>query len=462
MNLRNSNIKIRIKLTTNLKIKISTGKSDIKTEVLMNGRTKTALNNKIDDVRRFINQKLFLQHIPAIRTSELAVSIVDNLLSRELSILESNPEFKEIIKSLSKLQQPIIRRISKSLKDSISGFIPDVMDVKIKYRDSYSHHLSTWCEIFIDDGIETSLQMKGDGIISLTAISLLQNISKKGAYDKGLILLVEEPESHLHPNAIHNLKTVLSEISKTNQVIITTHSPIMIDRSKIDNNIIVQKGTASEAKKIKDIRESLGITLSDNLSSAQLILLVEGEEDQIMLNTWLREKSTLVEQAFKNGIFAIDHLGGSSNLSYKASMYKALLCNVIAFMDDDDAGEKAVQQAIDKRILIPAEYVMSKCMGMNKSEIEDLIEYEVYTKFIDTQYSVKLDVADFRHSKDIWSNRLKTTFEKQGKLWSDKIEMQIKYEVSKEVEKNGLASLNTHKANSIDALVHLIEKSLGL
>lgn len=454
--------KIRIKLTTNLKIKLSINSRRPKIEVLMNGKSKKTLNDKLSKVIEFIDQRILLQYIPAIRTSDLATNIVDVLLSQEFSALESKPEYKEIFESLAKLQQPIIKSISKSLKDTISGFIPDVKDVKVKYRDSYARHLSAWCEIVINDGTETSLQMKGDGIISLTAISLLRYVSNRGAFEKGLILLVEEPESHLHPNAIHNLKTVLYEISKTNQVIITTHSPIMIDRTNINNNIIVQKGKASEAKKIVDIRESLGITLSDNLSSAHLILLVEGEEDQLILNTWLKNKSTIIENALKNGVLAIDHLCGASNLSYKASMYKNMLCNVIAFIDNDEAGQKAIKQAIEKRFICENEYVVCKCPGMNKSELEDLIEYDVYMDMIDTDYGVRLDVKDFKHNKDIWSNRLKVTFGKQGKLWSDKQEMQIKYAVGQKAERIGLQSLNEHKANSIDALVRLIESNLGV
>lgn len=456
------NSNISIKLTTNLRIKISIGKSNIDSEVLMPGPTKKALNEELPNILKFIEKKLFFQHIPAIRTSTLVVEIVDNLLSMELSTLESNQDYQDILDSITNLQQPIIKHMTDSLKNSISGFVPEVKDVKIRYQDNYKRRLSSWCEVFIDDGIETSLQAKGDGIISLTAISLLQHISKQGAIDKRLIMLVEEPESHLHPSAIHNLKKVLTDISNVNQVIVTTHSPIMVDRTNVTNNIIVQSGKASKARNIKNIRDSLGISVSDNLSAAELILLVEGNEDKIILKTWLKEKSTLIKRAFDSGKFAIDHMGGSTNLAYKASLYKTLLCNVIVFLDNDNTGRFAKDHALKKGIINETEYLLSNCRGMKNSEIEDLIKCDTYSSMLSDDYSVRIDVSKFKHNKDVWSNRLKDTFHEQGKDWSDQLEMTIKGKIAKEVEKRGLESLDEHKEHTIDKLTELIVKQLEL
>ena len=224
-----------------LKAKISIGRDDVKFDFLMKGKGKDTLNKESIEIFQFINEKLILQYIPAIRTSDIAIHIVESLLQRELSKLEDNHEFKGLVKEIDKLQQSIIKNIAKNLQESISGFIPDVKKIAIKNRENVGRLINASCRVYIDDGTETDLQLKGDGVISLTAISLLQYFSKQGSIDKGIILLLEEPESHLHPNAIHNLKSVLYEISKSNQVIVTTHSPIIIERRYIKQNIIVQK-----------------------------------------------------------------------------------------------------------------------------------------------------------------------------------------------------------------------------
>ena len=452
--------KTKINLTTNLKAKISIGKEEVKFDFLMNGKGKAALNQKRIEIFQLINDKLLLQYIPAIRTSELAINIVDNLLERELSTLENNPEFIEVVKVINKLQQPIIRKIAKSLKESISSFIPDVKSISIKNRENVGRLISASCRVYINDGIETDLQFKGDGVISLTAISLLQHFSKQGSLNKGLILLLEEPESHLHPKAIHNLKKVIYEISKVNQVIVTTHSPIIIERLHIKHNILVQNGKASPAETINEIRDSLGITMSDNLSSAYLVLLVEGEEDSIVIKSWLEEKSQIIKTAFQNSSLIIDHLGGATNISYKTSLYKNNLCNVIAFLDDDECGRKGISDAESKGILKTNEYVLSFCRGMANSELEDLIDISAYKQLIIDDYGVDLNIPAFKNNRFQWSNRVKELFRLNGKLWSDKLESEIKYKVAKNTAELKLSSLNIHKSNSIDSLVSSIEKIL--
>jgi len=452
--------KTKVNLSTTLKAKISIGKEDIKFDYLMKGKGKESLNKKRPEITEFLNQKLLLQYIPAVRTSELAIGIVETLLEKELSTLEDNIEYKEVIKVINKLQQPIIKKIAKSLKESISSFIPDVKNITIKNRENVGRLLSSSCRVYINDGIETDLQLKGDGVISLTAISILQHFSKQGSLDKGLILLLEEPESHLHPKAIHNLKKVLYDISKTNQVIVTTHSPIIIERLNVKQNIIVQNGKAAPAKNVNEIRDSLGITMSDNLSSAYLVLLVEGEEDIILLKPWLEEKSQKIKTAFENANLIIDHLGGATNVGYKTTLYKNNLCNVIAFLDNDEAGRKGVKDAEDKSIIKTNEYVLSFCMGMNNSELEDLIDINSYKQLIIDDYGVDLNIPAFKNNRFQWSDRVKELFRLNGKIWSERLETEIKYKVNKQAAEQKLVSLNQHKSNSIDSLVKSIENVL--
>lgn len=453
--------KTDINLTTNLKIKVSIGKDrDLKLEVLMHGKSKAGLNKKSIQISEFINDKLFLQYIPAIRTSDLAINIVNGLLQKELSTLEDKPEFKDVVKMIAKLQQPIIKKISTNLKKSVSSFIPDVKNILIRNYEDIGELISASCRVYVDDGIETDLALKGDGVISLTAISLLQDFSKETSSNKGLILLLEEPESHLHPKAIHNLKKVLYDIAGTSQVIITTHSPIMIERLNFKQNIIVQNGKAISAGNISDIRRSLGITMSDNLLNASLVLLVEGSEDIILLQSWIEEKSSKIKSAIFNGTLIFDYLGGATNLAYKASLHKNNLCNVVSYLDNDVAGRSGVENAELKGIVKTNEYVLSSCRGMQNSELEDLIDLKVYRQLIIDSYNVDLNQALFKNSKKQWSDRVKEIFILAGKRWSDSLEAEIKHKVLTEAALLKLSSLNTHKVNSIDSLILAVENMI--
>jgi putative ATP-dependent endonuclease of OLD family len=98
------------------------------------------------------------------------------------------------------------------------------------------------------------LARKGDGVQSLAALSLMRQVSD-AAPGRQLILAIEEPESHLHPTANHQLKAVLAAIARTSQVIMTTHCPLFVDRTNVKSNIVVHNRRAVPAKSVREMRD---------------------------------------------------------------------------------------------------------------------------------------------------------------------------------------------------------------
>lgn len=98
-----------------------------------------------------------------------------------------------------------------------------------------------------------SILRNGDGyqniinlIIKLLDVSYSVKIGEMGF--KFFIIIIEEPESHLHPHLQRNLVTSLIEIQKkfkekgiNFQLIISTHSPFIISRLSLDNLIFLRK-----------------------------------------------------------------------------------------------------------------------------------------------------------------------------------------------------------------------------
>jgi predicted ATP-dependent endonuclease of OLD family len=315
--------------------------------------------------------------------------------------------------------------------------------------------------VLVDDGTKTELGMKGDGIQSLTAISLLRHTHQDVLGEKSLILAIEEPESHLHPRAVHQLREVLQDIAQTHQVILTTHSPVLVDRQEPRRNIVVPEGRAVAAKRIHDVREALGVELSDNLVSASLVLLVEGDEDVQVLSAWLSKMSPKISASLANGNLVFDTLGGATNLRYKASLYKAHLCNVHAFMDHDEAGRKAIDSAVAAKILHQTEYQAAVCQDMENSELEDLLTKESYYSAVLQGWGVELVQKFMGTNKKQWSDRVRDNFQNAGKQWSKAVEMQVKHVVSSAAAALGVDSLNQHRRGPIDALVQQLEKRLA-
>ena len=161
-----------------------------------------------------------------------------------------------------------------------------------------------------------------------------------------------------------------------------------------------------------------------------------------------------------NASFVIDHLTGATNASYKTSLYKNNLCNVVLYLDNDEAGRKGIEDALRKGIIKETEYVISNCKGMKNSELEDLISFETYKDMIKLEYGINLNVSEFKSNGKQWSDRVRDVFQTNGKMWNSKIESDIKYKVAKIAITQKTDSLNPHKTNSIDALIRTLESFL--
>ena len=273
-------------------------------------------------------------------------------------------------------------------------------------------------------------------------------------------IAIEEPESHLHPRAIHELRQVLEQLAQKHQVVVTTHCPLFVNRARLRSNIVVNNNRAHPAKSVNEVREILGVRASDNLRHADLVLLVEGEEDKIVMDAILRDCSSILRTALDSGLIVVDCLGGASNLSYKASLIRDALCSVHCFLDGDIAGLKAFAAAKEQGVLSDAEAHLALCDGKKEAEIEDLFLPDIYASMLKNRYGVNLSTASFRNSKK-WSTRMRDTFTKQGKPWNENVEMEVKRQVARLVAGSASKALIPAHRSVIDSLTEALEMRLS-
>jgi len=454
------------KLTGNLKVKMSLGNNNgSKTRTIsvtdgLNQNTKFPVSPTF----KFIAKRLSVQYIGTIRTAGTTTEVIEEIISNEISLLRKKKEYKIALNQLDRIEKPVLEKVSNSITNSVSGFLPNVTEINIDTEERIRRYRRRIpCNIIVDDGIKTDLEFKGDGIKSLIAISVIHYIAQQKALGKNIILAIEEPESHLHPDAIHRIRDVLEDISKDNQVIISTHSPLLINRSNIKKNLLVYESQSKVANNIAEIRNQLGVLISDNLISAKLVILVEGNEDIKILKPWVCHFSGKIKKAINDGEIIFDHLNGSANLSYKISQWNGLLCDVIVFLDGDNEGKNAYRVAEEKKLIKSRDVFFTNVQGMNESEIEDFITINTYKSEIESEFGVSLKGNIFRNKKKKWSDRVKDTFKSQGKIFEDKTKQEIKQIVSKRVSETGCSdSLKNSCMNCIKAFVDRIEEYISV
>lgn len=444
-----------LKTTLSLKLHLASRIATSSYDIVMPGKAKKTFDANKDKIAAFIKNRIDFQYIPCIRTEELTYHVFDQILQRAL---ETNPVYQRTLEKLRQIQEPILKQIQNEALITVKEFIPEVKHLSIEKNNSF-REFNRRPNIQVDDGTLTSIEEKGDGIKSLIAISIMRySVSNK--INKNLIILIEEPESHLHPRAIHSLRQVLIDLAQKYQLIVSSHSQLLVDRLDISNNIIVEKGKAIHARNIKHIRDSLGVEISDNLVSANFVILLEGLSDVRFMDKILSEKSTYYNRLKEQGCVILDNLQGCSKATYKASLYKNLLLEVFLLLDSDIEGENSLKEVTDKAILLPSETMKISVTGMTNSELEDLVDYTFYKDRIFNEFSVNIDTTSFKNLNKPWSDRIKKEFVACGQTWDKNVEEMVKKIVADIVVEQGYNCIHLVRRPFIDNLILVIDNKL--
>lgn len=448
------------KITGFLPLKISIGKQGISVSYHKKGSGSATLSKKSDKIADFVSRRIEFEHIPAIRTAKSAQEIVSELVSRELTSLETDDNFKNALATIEELQTPLLKSLAQNIQVTLKQFLPDVKNVKIELPEeqrirAFRHGVV----VSIDDGSLTPLNNKGDGVQSLAALAMIRHASERSGKGKRFVVAIEEPESHLHPNAIHELKEVIDQLSLQHQVIITSHNPLFVDRRIISSNIIVNNRKAKPAKNVEQIRKILGVRASDNLRNAEMVLVVEGEDDIQSLRAILECKSPYLKECLVNGSLTFDSLVGGANLSYKLSLLRDAICLYHVFLDDDKCGREAYKKAKKYGILEDAHVNFAKASGKTESELEDLIDPDLYCPAINAKYNVTLKISKFKGKKK-WSERVRAVFDAHGKPWDNSIKTEIKNLVSLQITSDPVKAVRSSEESVFDSLITTLTKRL--
>lgn len=173
---------------------------------------------------------------------------------------------------------------SSNIKNKLQEFLPELSEVRVEPEFQKKDLIINTAVKMMENEQEISVAKKGDGTKRRITLALL-DIDDNTPEREG-IYIFDEADTHLHVKAQRDLIYKLNEISDDNQVIITSHSPFLIDSIKAKQiRALENNDNRSKIKKIDDsydidkILRNLGIE-NTYLFFARKILLIEGETEE--------------------------------------------------------------------------------------------------------------------------------------------------------------------------------------
>lgn len=164
-------------------------------------------------------------------------------------------EYEQLLSAIKNLRLAIaadataaVADVQKNLADMISQVFPGYsVTFDARPEDDLEKALNLYkpdpqLKMGPTDGFHSTLERQGSGTcrtLIWTALRILSERATGKTIDRPHLLLMDEPEICLHPDAIREACRVLYDLPKTKnwQVMITTHSPVFIDLSRDNTSI---------------------------------------------------------------------------------------------------------------------------------------------------------------------------------------------------------------------------------
>ena len=246
---------------------------------------------------------------------------------------------------------------------------------------------------------EVELEGRSSGLQWFLSFYLTFLVESADAHE-GAILLLDEPGLSLHPIAQRDLSEFFESLSKTNQILYTTHSPFMVDPDHLDRvravyvddqgatavsaNLRAGEGHSAQSQSIYPVHAALGLSVSDILLQGCQPVIVEGPSNQLYLSAlknYLISKGLITPKRELVFVPAGGVRGVSAVVSILTGRDEALPHVVL---DSDASGQSLLKQltsglyrgAVDRLIAV------GDILGLPGAEIEDLFPTEFLARVV--------------------------------------------------------------------------------
>ena len=169
-----------------------------------------------------------------------------------------------------------------ALVDGLRGFFPTIKTLRLPAATQSTLTL----EIELADGTRVRPDRMSEGLLRFLALSTLRYLAPCS------VVLVEEPENGLHPARVAEIVHALRAFSAatTTQVLIATHSPLVIDELTADEVTVLTRPSVEEGTKAIPIKATQNFKERAGVYSLGELWLSysDGDQEEPLFNPRLR------------------------------------------------------------------------------------------------------------------------------------------------------------------------------
>jgi predicted ATP-dependent endonuclease of OLD family len=221
-----------------------------------------------------------------------------------------------------------------------------VSDLRVEYDTKSGNTANSMTIIVEEEKFDVKFNSKDISSGSKEILVLLTQIYLADRFAN--VLIIEEPELHVHPGAERKLFEILQDVvDRGTQVIVATHSDVFVNESEASNIVRVERDghtqmrTLSEENTGKELAE-LGYNKSGLLQS-EAVVFVEGRSDKRILKKFAKNSGVDLNS---EGIAVVELEGIKNMLADAKSLVKLLYSFDIPYLflrDKHDKPREAAQ-----------------------------------------------------------------------------------------------------------------------
>ncbi len=299
-----------------------------------------------------------------------------------------------------------------------------------------------------------SLEDRSTGLQWFLSFYLVFLVESKDSH-KNCILLLDEAGTSLHPLAQKDLLKFFENLSSSNQLLTTTHSPFLVDidnleRTKVvyidDNGYTIvsddlrasEKG-ATATGAVFAVHAALGLSISEGMLNGCEMVIVEGTSDQFYLNS-IKQYLIAVGKINPNREIIFMPAGGVKSVKQLTSLVAGKQESLpVVILDSDKAGEDYKNKLLQDLYQEQPEKVISigSILNRQNAEIEDLMPEEIMTRPV--EFLINNRDFNFENEYDN-SQPIIRQIEKWGKEFNVDLPLGYKVQLAKDVKQEMLKS----------------------